>query len=132
MYFPRGGSSVKGTSRPGEIVWSRIYVHENSLHMDIGRGGVVKLTEATMKHIWDSTTPQWPVMPAVLYGVTRDQLMAKHKANHMQFAYAKSAASAHELLVRKAAFAAALGIQINVCGNLDDSLDNHQAQKFRK
>ncbi len=25
MYFPRGGSTLKGVSRPGEIVWSRIY-----------------------------------------------------------------------------------------------------------
>ena len=25
---------------------------------------------------WQITTPQWPIMRAVLYGVTRDQMMA--------------------------------------------------------
>jgi hypothetical protein len=45
MYFPRGGSTLKGVSRPGEIVWSRIYVEGDRLAMDIGRGGVVRLTK---------------------------------------------------------------------------------------
>ncbi|HZV36218.1 MAG TPA: fucose isomerase, partial [Verrucomicrobiae bacterium] len=26
MYFPKGGSTLRGISKPGEIVWSRIYV----------------------------------------------------------------------------------------------------------
>lgn len=26
MYFPLGGGTVKGVSRPGEIVWSRVYI----------------------------------------------------------------------------------------------------------
>ena len=30
-------------------------------------------------------------MHAVTYGVTRDQMMARHKANHIQVAYANSA-----------------------------------------
>ncbi len=43
MYFPNGGSTLRGVSKPGEIVWSRIYVEDEALHMDIGRGGVVTL-----------------------------------------------------------------------------------------
>ena len=35
-----------------------------------------------------NTTPQWPIMHAVTHGVTRDQMMARHKANHIQVAYA--------------------------------------------
>ena len=35
-------------------------------------------------------TPQWPIMHAVLHGVSRDQMMARHKANHIQVAYANS------------------------------------------
>ncbi len=117
MYFPNGGSTLRGVSKPGEIVWSRIYIAEDALHMDIGRGGVVELLLEETERRWRATTPQWPIMHAVTYGVTRDQLMAKHKANHIQVAYAGDASSAELCLFSKAAFARALGIQVNVCGS---------------
>jgi hypothetical protein len=55
-------------------------------------------------------------MHAVLYGVTRDQLMGKHKANHIQVAYAPSAADANKALAAKAAMFREMGIEVNVCG----------------
>lgn len=116
MYFPGGGSTLRGISKPGEIVWSRIYVENEALHMDIGRGGVVELPRAETERRWRATTPQWPIMHGVTYGVSRDQLMAKHKANHIQVAYAESASSADACLFAKAAFARALGMKVNVCG----------------
>jgi len=118
MYFPNGGSTLRGVSKPGEIVWSRIYVQNESLHLDIGRGAVVQLPEAETRRRWELTTPPWPIMHAVTYGVSRDQLMAKHKANHVQVAYAKDAAAADRCLFAKAAFARELGMQVNVCGAL--------------
>lgn len=118
MYFPNGGSTVRGISKPGEIVWSRIYVQDEALHMDIGRGGVVDLPREETERRWQLTTPQWPIMHAVTYGVTRDQLMAKHKANHIQVAYAHDPAAADDCLYAKAAFANALGIRVSVCGTL--------------
>jgi hypothetical protein len=123
MYFPNGGSTLRGISKPGEIVWSRIYVEGESLHMDIGRGGVVILPREETERRWRATTPQWPIMHAVTYGVSRDQLMAKHQANHIQVAYAKSASAADECMFTKAAFARALGIRVNVCGNRDRTRD---------
>ena len=116
MYFRLGGSTLKGISKPGEIVWSRIYVENDALHMDIGRAGVVDLPFEETQRRWDSTTPQWPIMHGVTYGVTRDQMMAKHKSNHIQVSYAKTPADADKLLFAKAAFANALGINVNVCG----------------
>ena len=116
MYFPNGGSTMHGVSKPGEIVWSRIYVANEALHMDIGRGGVVSLPDNETKRRLDATTPQWPIMHAVTYGVSRDQMMAKHQANHVQVAYANDAKSADECMLTKASFAASLGIQVNVCG----------------
>lgn len=116
MYFPNGGSTLRGVSKPGEIVWSRIYVESESLHMDIGRGRVVELPRGETERRWQLTTPQWPIMHAVTYGVTRDQFMAKHQANHIQVAYANDAGSANDCLFAKAAFARALGISVNVCG----------------
>ena len=38
MYFPRGGGSIKGVSKAGEIVWSRVFVEGGRLHCDIGCG----------------------------------------------------------------------------------------------
>ena len=86
MYFPNGGSTLRGVSKPGEIVWSRIYVQDEALHMDIGRGCVVDLPPEETERRWQLTTPQWPIMSAVTYGVSRDQLMAKHQANPIQVA----------------------------------------------
>jgi len=125
MYFPNGGSTLRGISRPGEIVWSRIYVQNESLHMDIGRGGVVALPREETDRRWRLTTPQWPIMHAVTYGVTRDQFMAKHKANHIHVAYANDAKAADECLFTKAAFARALGIHVNLCGVLKKGTAEH-------
>jgi len=118
MYFPSGGSTLRGISKPGEIVWSRIYVQDEALHMDIGRGCVVDLPREETERRWQLTTPQWPIMSAVTYGVSRDQLMAKHQANHVQVAYANDAKAADECMFAKAAMARALGMQVNVCGTL--------------
>ena len=118
MYFPNGGSTLRGISKPGEMVWSRIYVQDEALHMDIGRGGVVTLPREETERRWQATTPQWPIMHAVTYGVSRDQLMAKHQANHIQVAYANDAKGADECMFAKAAFARGLGIRVNVCGTL--------------
>jgi hypothetical protein len=116
MYFPKGGSTLRGISKPGEIVWSRIYVEKNGLNMDLGRAGVVELPREETERRWQATTPQWPIMHAVLYGVSRDQFMAKHKANHIQVAYAGSPKCADQCLLAKAAMAAALGMKVNLCG----------------
>lgn len=132
MYFPKGGSTLKGVSKPGELVWSRIYVEHDALHMDIGRGGVVCLSNEETNRRWNATTSQWPIMHAVLYGVSRDQLMAKHRANHIHVAYAPDAETAVRALVRKAAMADAMGMAVNLCGDHTDRLDQHQASEYRR
>ena len=116
MYFPKGGSTLRGISKPGEIVWSRIYVANHALHMDVGRAKVVALPAEETERRWQATTPPWPIMHAVTYGVNRDQMMAKHKANHIQVAYANDAQAADQCALTKAAMANALGIKVNVCG----------------
>jgi len=115
-YFRLGGGTIKGVSKPGEIIWSRIFVEKGKLKMDLGRAGVVELPEEETQRRWKETTPQWPIMHAVTYGVSRDQMMARHKANHIQVAYANSAKEADKALLAKAALAEALGMQVAVCG----------------
>lgn len=120
MYFRLGGSTIKGISKPGEIVWSRIYIEGGRLRMDLGRAGIVRLPLAETERRWRATTPQWPIMHAVTYGVTRDQMMAKHKANHLQVVYSRNAAGADSTLWAKAAMAEALGLEVNLCGTRQD------------
>jgi hypothetical protein len=117
MYFPAGGGTVKGISKPGEIVWSRIYIDDNKLKADVGRAGVIALPRAETERRWQITTPQWPIMHAVTYGITRDQMMARHKANHIQVAYAPDAAGADSALAAKAAAFRELGVDVYICGD---------------
>ncbi len=116
MYFRLGGGTLKGISKPGEIVWSRIFVDAGVLRADLGRAKVVELPREETERRWQMTTPQWPIMHAVLYGVTRDQMMARHKANHIQVAYAPDAAAANRALAVKAAMLREMGIDVNICG----------------
>ncbi len=119
MYFPLGGGSIKGVSKPGEIVWSRVFVAEGRLQADLGRARVVELPPEETERRWQITTPQWPIMHGVLYGVTRDQMMGRHKANHIQVAYAPDMAGANKALAAKAAAFLNMGMKVHVCG------DNH-------
>ncbi len=116
MYFRLGGGTLKGISKPGEIVWSRIYIENRRLKMDLGRAGVAELPAEETERRWAATTSQWPIMHAITYGVSRDQMMARHKSNHVQVAYAGSPADADKALYAKAAMAAALGMEVALCG----------------
>ena len=120
MYFRLGGGTVRGIAKPGEIVWSRIFVEGGKLKMDLGRAKVITLPQAETERRWKETTIQWPIMHAVTYGVSRDQMMARHKANHIQVAYANSAKEADLALYAKAALAAELGLEVCVCGTKAD------------
>jgi hypothetical protein len=116
MYFRLGGGTLRGIAKPGEIVWSRIFVENGRLKMDLGRAKVIALPEAETARRWKETTYQWPIMHAVTYGISRDQMMARHKANHIQVAYANSAREADLALYTKAALAAELGLDVSLCG----------------
>ncbi|MCA9241231.1 MAG: fucose isomerase, partial [Planctomycetales bacterium] len=116
MYFPNGGGTIKGISKPGEVVWSRVFVEDGRLKMDIGRAEAIELPLEETERRWRETTPQWPIMHAVTYGVSRDQMMARHKSNHIQVAYANSSEEADQAALAKAAFADALGMEVCLCG----------------
>jgi hypothetical protein len=116
MYFRLCGGTLRGIARPGEIVWSRVFVERGKLKMDLGRAKAISLPRAETERRWKETTVQWPIMHAVTYGVSRDQMMARHKANHIQVVYANSAREADLALYTKAALAAELGLEVSLCG----------------
>ena len=118
VYFPAGGGTLRGVSKPGEIVWSRLYIAHGRLHLDIGRGHAVELPPDETERRWRATNPEWPMMHAVLDGVSRNQFMARHKANHVQVAYAPDGATADRALVAKATVFDRLGVKVHLCGNV--------------
>lgn len=117
IYFRLGGGTCKGVSKAGWIVWSRVFVEDSRLKCDLGIAEVVELPREETEDRWKLTTPQWPIMHAVLQGVDRDAMMARHKSNHIQVVYAPSRADAVLGLQAKAAALGALGIDTFVCGD---------------
>jgi hypothetical protein len=116
MFFKKGGGTLCGVSRPGKLVWSRVYIENDELWCDIGTGRAVELPEEETERRWKLTDPQWPIMHGVLDGVNRDQMMAKHKANHIQVAYVDGEFDVLEAAKIKAATLENLGIKVNFCG----------------
>jgi hypothetical protein len=55
-------------------------------------------------------------MHAVTYGISRDQMMARHKSNHIQVVYANSADEADRAMLAKASMAEGMGISVYICG----------------
>jgi hypothetical protein len=119
MYFRLGGGTLKGISKPGHIVWSRIFIMDCKLHCDLGVAEAVELPRKETERRWRQTTPQWPIMHAVLDGITRDQMMARHKSNHIQVVYAPNRKQAHRGIRIKAAMLSKLGLEVHLCGRVE-------------
>ena len=116
MFFKKGGGTLCGVSRPGKIVWSRVYIENDELWCDIGTGRAVALPEEETQRRWKMTDPQWPIMHGVIDGVSRDQMMAKHKANHIHVVYVDGGFDVRRAAEIKAATLENLGIKVNFCG----------------
>ncbi len=117
MYFRLGGGTLKGISKPGHVVWSRVFVEGNALHVDLGRATAIELPAEETERRWKAVTPQWPIMHVLLHGITRDQFMARHRANHLNVAYAPTSQIAAQALAAKAAMMAEMGIEVHLCGD---------------
>jgi len=117
MYFRLGGGTIKGVSKPGHMVWSRVSVEPTGLKADLGLCESIALPQAESDRRSSATTPQWPMVHAVFPGISRDQFMARHGANHIQVAYAPDVSTAARALASKAAMFTALGLEVSICGN---------------
>jgi hypothetical protein len=117
MYFRLGGGTLNGVCKPGHVVWSRVFVEGDALHVDLGRATAIELPAKETERRLKSVTPQWPIMHTLLHGVTRDQFMARHRANHLNVAYAPTSQVADQALAAKAAMMAELGIHVHLCGD---------------
>jgi len=118
-YFIENGICTKGLARAGEIIWSRVYIDRGEFCLDLGRGAALELPPEESSRRWEATTREWPLMHALLYGVSRDRLMARHKSNHITVSYGPDAETANEIAFAKASMARALGFKVYLCGKLD-------------
>ncbi len=120
MFFPpAGGSTLNGVCKAGGSGLVPGLHRAGRLHADLGRATAVDLPEAETTRRKQATNPEWPILHAVLHGVTRDQFMARHKANHLNVAYAPpDATTADKALTAKAAMLHGMGIQVHLCGDI--------------
>jgi L-fucose isomerase-like protein len=116
MYFRLGGGTLKGVCKPGEVVWSRVYVEGGSLNVDMGRATAISLPEEETQRRWKEVTPQWPIMHVLLHGVDQNQFMARHPSNHVNVAYATTSQEADRALAAKATMFHQMGLQVHMCG----------------
>ncbi len=107
-YFPIPGGTLSGESLPGHITWSRAYIRDNQLWMDVGKGEVIDLPNETRDAWWTGTTREWPLMTADM-GITRDTLMAHYMSNHVAVAYG-------DIFGEMVALSQELGFRVRVLG----------------
>ena len=70
MFFPLGGGTLSGVSKPGEIVWSRVFIDgRRAACRPRPRHGRRAARRGDRSGASRPPTPQWPIMHAVLHGV---------------------------------------------------------------
>lgn len=87
MYFPKGGGTCSGISKPGTITWARAWEAYGELGMDVGTGEVITMPDSEVQERLDKTTPVWPIANVHIPGYDRNELMATHMSNHIVMGY---------------------------------------------
>ena len=116
MYFPKGGSTIAGQGKAGRLIWARAHYEGTTVHLHVGTGHAVELPSQEFRRRLNATTREWPLLNAVLDGVSRDQLMAGHQSNHITVAYVDDAHLA-EVLRAFVAQAITQNIVVDVAGS---------------
>jgi L-fucose isomerase-like protein len=115
MYFPLGGGTCSGVSKPGTITWARAYEAWGELGMDCGTGEVLDLPVEELQERLDKTTPVWPIANVHIPGYDRNQLMATHMSNHIVIGYG-------DILAELVATCKHLGFKTRVAGDARETL----------
>lgn len=110
MYFPKGGGTCTGVSKPGPITWARFYECFGRTGMDLGTGEVLSLPDDELAERRESTSKEWPIANVHIPGYGRDELMSSHKSNHITLCYGN-------ILRELAAACNSLGIRVNIIGD---------------
>ncbi len=109
LYFPLGGGTCSGISKPGVITWARCYEAFGEMGMDCGTGEVLDLPEEEVRERLECTNPEWPIANVHIPGYDRNELMATHMSNHIVMGYG-------DILEELVALCRHLGIKTRVAG----------------
>lgn len=115
MYFPLGGGTCSGVSKPGTVTWARFYEKAGEIGMDCGTGEVIELPDEDLMERLRRTTREWPIANVHIPGYGRDELMATHMSNHITIGYG-------DILQELVATCLHLGIPTRVAGDVKDTL----------
>lgn len=115
MYFPFGGGTCSGVSKPGLITWARCYEQYGEMGMDCGTGEVLDMPASEVRDRLEKTTPEWPIANVHIPGYGRNQLMATHMSNHIVVGYG-------DVLQELVATCMSLGIKTRVAGDAAKAL----------
>lgn len=142
-HHPNGGCTIDGTCRQGEAIWSRLLVRHGALHLDIGRATIVATPYSHDPLTAVATSPTSPhaasprtrphaashapqpgssagTAHAILHGITREQMLARHLSSHLQVVYADSPRDADRALLARTALWDVLGAEVSICGTRGD------------
>ena len=114
-YFPLGGGTSSGVSKPGTITWARFYEQFGKIGMDCGVGEVLELPQEDVQERLDATNPEWPIANVHIPGYERDELMSSHMSNHIIIGYG-------DILEELAATCLSLGIPTRVAGDVKNRM----------
>jgi hypothetical protein len=109
MYFPKGGGTCSGVSKPGTITWARFYESFGTIGMDVGTGEVLELPDEEVRRRLSNTSEEWPIANVYIPGYGRDELMSTHKSNHITICYGN-------IVQELAAVAKNIGIDVKIVG----------------
>lgn len=115
MYFPLGGGTCSGVSKPGIVTWARFYEAYGEIGMDCGTGEVLDLPADEVRDRLRKTTKEWPIANVYIPGYGRDQLMSSHMSNHIIIGYG-------DILEGLVATSLHLGIPTRVAGDVKNTL----------
>lgn len=115
MYFPLGGGTCSGISKPGPVTWARFYEQWGEIGMDCGVGEVLDLPAAEVEDRLARTTKEWPIANVHIPGYDRDELMSSHMSNHIVIGYG-------DILQELVATCQHLGIATRVAGDARNAL----------
>ena len=87
MFFRYGGSTIAGQGKAGRFIWARAHYEGTQVILHSGTGTAVELPHDEFERRRRATNYEWPLLNAVLDGVSRDDLMAGHQSNHLSLAY---------------------------------------------
>jgi hypothetical protein len=110
MYFPKGGGTCSGISKPGVVTWARFYESFGQIGMDMGTGEVLDLPEDEVNRRLSCTSEEWPIANLHIPGYDREQLMSTHKSNHITICYGN-------ILQELASTAEKIGIEVSIIGD---------------